>query len=73
VWHLAGTDNAVPDRMEENLPPKDRHEDDSTRQEPSYERTATPRAVIDLDNEVGDPPCWAHVLDEEGHLPEGSD
>jgi hypothetical protein len=57
--------------MQENLPAKDRHEDDSTRREPAPERNTPPRAVIDLDDEAGDPPCWAHMLDEEGHLPEG--
>jgi len=53
--------------MEENLSPKDRNEDDST--EPLGERNARPRAVIEPDDEAGDPACWAHLLDEEGHLP----
>jgi hypothetical protein len=61
------------DRMGENLSPKDRHEDDSPRQEPLGERNAPLRAVIEPDDEAGDPACWAHLLDEEGHLPEDPD
>jgi hypothetical protein len=68
LWVPAtGTEYAALDRMEENLSPKDRNEDDST--EPLGERNARPRAVIEPDDEAGDPACWAHLLDEEGHLP----
>jgi hypothetical protein len=68
-----GTEYAALDRMEENLSPKDRHEGDSTRPEPLGERNAPPRAEIEPDDEAGDPACWAHLLDEEGRLPEDPD
>jgi hypothetical protein len=45
----------------------DRHED-STRQESVPERGARPRMVSEPDDAGGDPPCWAHMLDDEGNL-----
>jgi len=42
----------------------------SAPEEPPAERNAPLRPSIDVGDEGGDPPCWAHLLDDEGNLPQ---
>jgi hypothetical protein len=55
--------------MEEKRSPKDHHGADSGHEQ-SPERSAPARVVIEPEDAGGDPPCWAHLVDDEGHLHE---
>lgn len=59
--------------MEENPSRNIPREADSPLLGPLSEGAAAQEEAVALEDEAGDPPCWMHMLDDEGHLHEERD